>query len=462
MLSSTATYPIGGTDNDRFDCRQVWYPIYYVKDLDKKQPQRFTLIEQDLVIWWDKNQQEWRVFEDKCPHRLAPLSEGRLNESGHLECPYHGWSFSGGGNCEFIPQQPENSQANTSRRACVRSFPTAIRQGLLFVYAGNPENAPLTEIPIIEPMEEDADAWICLDTFRDLPYSAVTLIENIIDSSHVPYTHHLTIGNRANAAPMELEIIESNRQGFKGIWPEGPRKGKLGQQYSNFIAPGLIYHDLTSEKFGRTLTAVYATPIRQGECRLFARFPFKFNSKLPKFFIKLTPTWYSHINQNAILEDDQIFLYYQERYLQAQGDSRNFSQACYLPTKADLLVFEYRNWVNQYQADPFAGQPFPPLQSKEILLERYQSHTKNCAVCQGALKNINRLRGLTLAIAIILGLSLPLLALIFGQSALLPVTVLTVLTVIMVGAYWRLGELKKQFYQGRELLPRNTGKKSGS
>jgi phenylpropionate dioxygenase-like ring-hydroxylating dioxygenase large terminal subunit len=51
MLSSTATYPIGGTDNDRFDCRQVWYPIYYVKDLDKKQPQRFTLLEQDLVIW---------------------------------------------------------------------------------------------------------------------------------------------------------------------------------------------------------------------------------------------------------------------------------------------------------------------------------------------------------------------------------------------------------------------------
>jgi type IV secretory pathway component VirB8 len=34
-----------------------------------------------------------------------------------------------------------------------------------------------------------------------------------------------------------------------------------------------------------------------------------------------------------------------------------------------------------------------PLESKEILLERYQSHTKNCAVCQGALKNINRLRG---------------------------------------------------------------------
>jgi hypothetical protein len=29
----------------------------------------------------------------------------------------------------------------------------------------------------------------------------------------------------------------------------------------------------------------------------------------------------------------------------------------------------------------------------------------------------------------------------------------------MVGAYWHLGELKKQFYQVRELLPRNSGKK---
>ncbi|MGV2387681.1 MAG UNVERIFIED_CONTAM: Rieske 2Fe-2S domain-containing protein [Microcystis novacekii LVE1205-3] len=43
--------------------------------MDKKQPQRFTLLEEDLVIWWDKNQQEWRVFEDKCPHRLAPLQK---------------------------------------------------------------------------------------------------------------------------------------------------------------------------------------------------------------------------------------------------------------------------------------------------------------------------------------------------------------------------------------------------
>ncbi|MEQ9236500.1 MAG: hypothetical protein RIG66_20715 [Coleofasciculus sp. E2-BRE-01] len=33
-----------------------------------------------------------------------------------------------------------------------------------------------------------------------------------------------------------------------------------------------MWHDLTSKQFGRTMTVVYATPIRKGECRLFARY----------------------------------------------------------------------------------------------------------------------------------------------------------------------------------------------
>jgi hypothetical protein len=33
----------------------------------------------------------WAVFGDRCPHRLAPLSEGRLEPStGQLMCSYHG------------------------------------------------------------------------------------------------------------------------------------------------------------------------------------------------------------------------------------------------------------------------------------------------------------------------------------------------------------------------------------
>jgi len=159
----------GGTDPTRFDCKEAWYPVHYVEDLDKTKPNKFTLLGQDMVLWWDSQANCWRAFEDQCPHRLAPLSEGRIAEDGLLECPYHGWAFQGDGACERIPQAVAGTTPQQSKRACVQSLPTAVRQGLLFVYPGQPDQAPKVAVPIIEPLEESPEEWICLNTFRDLP-----------------------------------------------------------------------------------------------------------------------------------------------------------------------------------------------------------------------------------------------------------------------------------------------------
>ena len=450
---NTAILP-GGSDRTSFDPFEAWYPIYYVEDLDKSKLARFTLLETDLVIWWDKSADTWQVFEDKCPHRLAPLSEGRVNESGLLECPYHGWAFSGEGNCEVIPQQQPEGQAHTSSRACVRSYSTAIAQGLLFIYPGIKENAAKTPVPIIEAMEEDND-WVCLNIFRDLPYDALTLLENVIDASHIPYTHHKTVGNRSNVAPLELEVTESGKHGFKGVWQEGPRKGKLGTQYTTFTAPSLVWHDLTSKQFGRTLTVVYATPISKGQCRLFARFPFKFASPLPRFFIKLAPTWYSHINQNGVLEDDQIFLHHQERYLAALGGGDNYSKAFYLPTKADLYVSQLRQWVSLYHADPFGDRNLPAALSKEELLERYHSHTKKCASCIQALKTIKKVKQLAIAIPILIWAIVPLLSLFLVIDSTQMAITLSATLLILSFVWWQLDKLEQKFYRGEQTPPRN-------
>ncbi|AFY48534.1 ring-hydroxylating dioxygenase, large terminal subunit [Nostoc sp. PCC 7524] len=458
-LTSAATLPAGGLDPERFDWQEVWYPVHYVEDLDKSQPTRFTLLERDIVLWWDKNEQTWRAFADQCPHRLAPLSEGRINEDGWLECPYHGWAFSGTGKCERIPQQAAGDKAETSLRACVNSLPTTVRQGLLFVYPGRAENAAQTTVPIVDALEEDADGWVCLNTFRDIPYDALTLMENVLDSSHIPYTHHRTVGNRANVSPVNLEVVESGKWGFKGIWEEGPRKGTLGKQDTTFIAPGLMWHDLTSKQFGRTLTVVYATPIRKGECRLFARFPFKFSSKIPGLFIKLTPRWYSHIGQNGVLEDDQIFLHYQERYLEQRGGSANLNKAFYLPTKADAFVAQLHSWRQQYHAEPFPGQTLTPPLTKEALLDRYHSHTKQCASCRTALKNFQRLR-VGVGIATVLAWSLlPLLILMQEQPSVITGIVVTVAVVLGAGTWFGLGKFEQRFYRGRDIPPRNLPEK---
>lgn len=451
--------PAGGNDPSRFDWQEAWYPVYYIQDLDSSKPTRFTLLNRDLVLWWDKAANSWIAFEDRCPHRLAPLSEGRINEAGLLECPYHGWTFAGTGRCQSIPQQREDGQAHQSQRACVASLPTTVKQGLLFVYAGKPENAPKVKVPIVEPLAENSQEWVCIDTFRDLPYDALTLLENVLDSSHLPFTHHRSVGNRANAAPVDLEIVESGRQGFQGKWEEGPRRGTLGSQQTTFIAPGLMWHDLTSKQFGRTLTVVYATPIRQGECRLFARFPFKFSSKLPGLFIKLTPRWFSHIGQNSVLEDDQIFLHYQERYLEQLGGSANFAKAFYLPTQADRFVVELRQWVNHYHAEPFSGSKLAPSLSREYLLDRYQSHTQKCVSCRTATANIQRLKLVLAVVGALCWAITSLVALTWNTSAILAVTILTAIVLLCGGMWLGLSWLEQQFYRGRGVPLRNVPEK---
>ncbi len=449
----------GGPDPQRFDWAEAWHPVSYLSDLATDKPTPITMLGEDLVIWWEPSAQTWRVFADRCPHRLARLSEGRISEAGQLECPYHGWAFSGSGQCEAIPQLPEGANGLESPRACVRSLPTAVHQGLLFAYPGKAENAVRTPVPVIEPMTDGDPDWICINTMRELPYDALTLLENVLDPSHVPFTHHRTVGNRASVSPVNLELVAESKQGFTGVWQEGPRRGTLGRQDTRFIAPNLMWHDLTSKQFGRTLTVVYAVPIRKGECRLFARFPFKFASPWPRRFIGLTPEWYSHINQNAILEDDQIFLHYQERYLAEAGGSDRYAKAFYLPTQADLFVAQLHKWLSQYQADPFPGQSLPPARTKEQLLDRYHSHTVNCASCRGALVNLNRIRwGLLMAGAIAWAI-IPLLLTVSSLPSWAG-GVASGMALVLLGAWASLGQLKRRFYQGRQHPPRNQPEKS--
>ena len=369
---------------------EQWWPVAYLQDLDPAQPSRFTLLERDLVIWWDRSGDRWRVFPDVCPHRLVPLSEGRINRDGQLECPYHGWSFDGDGQCRRIPQAEESTRPEGRRSSCA-SLPTATGQGLLFVWTGAPESADQQRLPLVPALEENPDSWTVQDTFRDLPMDAVTLLENVLDVSHVPFTHHKTVGRRDNASPVQAQITREGEDGFEAFWEEGPRKGKLGAQSTRFKPP-LMWHDLTAKGFGRILTVVYAVPIRRGECRLFARFPFQFQSALPRLLIGLRPRWLQHIGNHKVLEDDQIFLHWQERVLEQAGGSAEAERAFFLPTSADVYVTALHRWLNGHGGGPFSGQPLPPRLDTAALMDRYRSHTVNCRSCSTALRRIQALR----------------------------------------------------------------------
>ena len=74
-------------------------------------PVRVSFDDTALVLFRDRGGRAAALL-DRCPHRLAPLSAGRVREDGRLACPYHGWSFDGEGRGRS-PSEPERTDCDT-------------------------------------------------------------------------------------------------------------------------------------------------------------------------------------------------------------------------------------------------------------------------------------------------------------------------------------------------------------
>ncbi|KAM3572772.1 hypothetical protein VYU27_005246 [Nannochloropsis oceanica] len=224
----------GSSSNDdvheAFDWWKQWYPVALTRDLDSAVPTKVTLLGRDLVLWKEGavaaaasgNPPAWRCFIDRCPHRMAPLSEGRVDsKTGHLQCAYHGWEFGGSGACSKIPQaDPDADQseatARRSRRACATALPSQEAQGMIWVWPDTSDKG-LAASKVVKPtLMEDVDekAMSYLVVCRDMPYGFETLLENGIDPSHLPFAHHNIISNRNQAAFIDIKVDEIRNDGF--------------------------------------------------------------------------------------------------------------------------------------------------------------------------------------------------------------------------------------------------------
>jgi len=97
--------------------------------------------------------------------------------------------------CVIIPQQVAGHR-HESKRACVASLSTAERQGL-FCLPRSTGKMPLGENPNTGRWRSQIRRVDLLNTFRDLPYDALDLYwKNVLDSSHVSFTHHRSGCNR--------------------------------------------------------------------------------------------------------------------------------------------------------------------------------------------------------------------------------------------------------------------------
>ncbi|CAN0086557.1 unnamed protein product, partial [Phaeothamnion confervicola] len=144
---------------EQFEWFKQWYAVRAAEFLDASRPHAVQLLGRDLVLWNDGT--AWRCYEDACPHRMAPLSEGRVESDGSLLCAYHAWRFAGSdGQCVDIPQVHVRQKHQSMPSACAKSFPVKVAQGVIFVW---PESGPVAKVasaersPSLVPELDDPD-----------------------------------------------------------------------------------------------------------------------------------------------------------------------------------------------------------------------------------------------------------------------------------------------------------------
>ncbi|KAG4185930.1 hypothetical protein ERO13_A08G011100v2 [Gossypium hirsutum] len=407
---------------ERFDWYSQWYPVMPVCDLDKRVPHGKKVLGLDLVVWWDKNENEWKVFDDTCPHRLAPLSEGRIDQWGRLQCVYHGWCFGGNGDCKIIPQAPvDGPPVHTFKKACVAVYPSVVQHDIVWVWPNaDPQYKDIItkKKPPYIPVLDDP-SFSKLMGNRDIPYGYEVLVENLMDPAHVPYAHYGLMRTRTptvkvdreGGRPLDMKVKKSDINGFLGKQDWGS---------SNFIAP-CIFHafadvevdqengSATSSEIvkapppNRRLSLIFmCVPVSPGNSRLIWTFPRNFGVWIDK----IVPRWIFHIGQNLILDSDLYLLHVEERKIMEIG-ATNWQKACFVPTKSDALVVGFRRWFNKYAGGEidwkgkYSGA-LPPSPPREQLMDRYWSHVVNCKSCNTAQKGLKALEVILQIMSVVL------------------------------------------------------------
>ena len=405
-------------EESTFQWTKQWYPVAVADFLDPSRPHAIQLLGKDLVLWRD-NADRWHCFEDFCPHRLAPLSEGRIESDGTLLCAYHAWRFDREGNCVSIPQsQNKETEARNcaNQKSCAVVYPTQKLQDLIWVWAESGTEAEAESKlrkPRTVPELDDPSSRVVSPfwNIRDLPYGWDFFMENVADPAHVPVSHHGIMGSRYEDAkyydmPRIREI--STQEGFAfGVTPTV----SIVDRTIHDFQPPCHMRVVSSFKDGGTLIlALYAIPTRPGWCRHIGRqVLIKSDAgKTPPglgFFALPMPKWLNHILASLFLHQDLVFLHHQEKIV-AKRVKNKWLDEVYTPNPQDKAVIAFRQWLAKRAGGgvPWdAGCDLQLLDSKTDpakLFDVWTTHTHDCQVCQDALRNINRLTLLSYVSAI--------------------------------------------------------------
>ncbi len=239
------------------DFAHIWTPVTFADRLRRGRLLPLTIAGTPLVLFRGPDGAA-RAFVDRCPHRGAALSLGRLVD-GCLECPFHGWRFAADGTNARVPWNPD---AKTGRLGADVVTTREIGGWIWVFTAANAE--PLGE-PAVDDYVLDPGVRV---SGTEVSWRAhwTRAMENMLDWPHLAFVHRKTIGRELGAlAAKRLEIVrEEEAWGVRShVRIDGEdRPGRLDYRWPNQMN---LHIELRRKK---VLLAVACVPVDRTRTRM--------------------------------------------------------------------------------------------------------------------------------------------------------------------------------------------------
>jgi phenylpropionate dioxygenase-like ring-hydroxylating dioxygenase large terminal subunit len=234
--------------------RNIWYVAAYSDELQRA-PIARTLLDEPLVLY-RKEDGTPVVLSDRCPHRFAPLSRGRI-VGDLIECGYHGLRFDSSGACVATPHG--NAVPAAAR---VRNYPAIERYGFVWFWPGDPQGAEAVRPPDLDYLSQPERLAVVKGYLR-VKANYQLVVDNLLDLSHAQFLHpgfaisgvtpQQALASTTTKLMRETDRITAMRV-RKGLPPNGPTRSLFGfgpepvdsRSHMTWFPPSLLSFDLGS------------------------------------------------------------------------------------------------------------------------------------------------------------------------------------------------------------------------
>lgn len=166
-----------------------WYRLALSKSLRRGDVRGIDCLGRRFVIWREQNRDAIHVMDASCPHLGANLASGRVR-GDCIECPFHGWRFTGDGRTAHIPYCE-----NPPDRVLAEPYPVQDIHGQLFVYFRGDrsrhaaKDPPPYDVPRIPEVDEGRFVWRGHHNVGRVRIHVLEIAENAGDTAHFQTLH---------------------------------------------------------------------------------------------------------------------------------------------------------------------------------------------------------------------------------------------------------------------------------